>query len=88
MPGTNDWSENWKEGLTMTALLSKAMKRIELLPQEQQDEIAEWLLEDLDDELKWQETLAKPQAKLDKLARRALNESDAGQTEKRGFDEL
>ncbi|MBI5652092.1 MAG: hypothetical protein HZC40_16880 [Chloroflexi bacterium] len=72
----------------MTTLLSKAMKRIETLPQTLQDEIAEQLLEDIANELKWQKTLAKPQVKLEKLAEKALRESSAGKTKKMGFDEL
>jgi hypothetical protein len=72
----------------MTTLLSKAIKRIEALPQEIQDEIAEQLLEDLENELQWQKMLAKPQTKLGKLAEKALQESIAGKTKKMGFDEL
>lgn len=72
----------------MTTLLSKAIKRIEALPQELQDEIAAELLEDIESELKWQKTLAKPQSKLGKLAEKALQESAVGKTKKIGFDEL
>ncbi len=72
----------------MTNLLSKAIKRIEVLPQELQDELAEQLLEDIESELKWQKTLAKPQSKLGRLAEKALQESTVGKTKKIGFDEL
>ena len=72
----------------MTTLLSKAMRRIEVLPQAIQDEIAEQLLEDIESELKWQRTLAKPQNKLGRLAEKAVQESTAGKTKKMGFDEL
>ena len=72
----------------MTTLLSKAMERIEALPQEIQDEIAEQLLEDIESEFKWQKTLAEPQTKLGKLAEKALRESSVGKTKKMGFDEL
>lgn len=64
----------------MTALLSKAMKRIEALPPELQDEIAAQLMGDIENELKWQKTLAKPQSKLGRLAEKALQESAAGKT--------
>ena len=67
----------------MTALLSKALKRIEVLPKELQDEIAEQLLEDIESEIKWQKTLAKPQNKLGRLADKALQESAAGKTKNR-----
>ncbi len=72
----------------MTNLLSKAVKRIEVLPKELQDELAEQLLEDIESELKWQKALAKPQSKLGRLAEKALQESTAGKTKKIGFDEL
>ncbi len=72
----------------MTNLLSKAIKRIEVLPQELQDELAEQLLEDIESELKWQKTLVKSQSKLGRLAEKALQESTTGKTKKIGFDEL
>jgi hypothetical protein len=72
----------------MTTLLSKAIKKVEALPPELQDEIAKQILEDIDNELKWQKTLAQPQSKLEKFAEKALQESKAGRTKKMGFDEL
>ena len=72
----------------MTNLLSKAIRRIETLPVELQNEIAQQLLDDLNSELKWQKTLAKPQTKLGKLAAKALVDSSTGKTRKLGFDEL
>ena len=51
----------------MTTLLSEAIRKIESLPAEIQDEIAKQLLEDLENERKWQETLDKPQDKVDKI---------------------
>jgi hypothetical protein len=72
----------------MTTLLSKAIKEIENLSPELQDEIARQILEDIEGELKWQATLVQPQSKLEKLAEKALEESKAGKTKKMGFDEL
>ena len=72
----------------MTELLSKAFEQAVKLPQALQDEIAEQLLEDIEGELKWDETLAKSHDKLAKLADQALKESKAGRTQKMGFDEL
>jgi len=45
------------------------------LPPELQDEIARQILEDIENELKWQATLAQPHSKLEKLAKKALEES-------------
>ena len=72
----------------MTQLLTKAFEKVAMLPQEMQDEIAEQLLEDVLAESKWDETFAKSQDKLAKLADRALEEFRAGRTQKMGFDEL
>jgi len=72
----------------MTTLLSEAIRKIESLPAEIQDEIAKQLLEDLENERKWQETLDKPQDKVDKIASDALRKSESGGTKKLGFDEL
>ena len=59
----------------MTTLLSEAIKKMEDLPPELQDEIAKQILEDIEFELKWQTALAQPQGKLEKLAEKALEES-------------
>jgi hypothetical protein len=72
----------------MTTLLAKAIKRLEALPQEMQDEIAAQILEDIENELRWQKTLARSQAQLDKLAAKALQESIAGKTKRKwDYDE-
>jgi hypothetical protein len=44
----------------MRTLLSKAIKKIENMPKELQDEISKQILEDVEDELKWQAALAQP----------------------------
>ena len=72
----------------MTQLLSKAFEQVSKLPQDMQNEIAEQLLEDIIDELKWNDTFAKSHKELAKLADRALEEFRAGRTRKMGFDEL
>ncbi|HWP91957.1 MAG TPA: hypothetical protein VNN20_07155 [Thermodesulfobacteriota bacterium] len=72
----------------MTTLLSKAIKKVEALPPELQDGIAKQIIEDIDNELKWQKTLDQPQSKLEKLAGKVLQESKAGKTKRMGFDDL
>lgn len=72
----------------MRTLLSEAIKRIETLPPDIQDEIAKQLLEDLENERKWQDTLDNPQDKLEELASEALQKSESGETKKLGFNEL
>lgn len=72
----------------MTRLLSKVIKEAEKLSPELQDEIAKELLEDIKSEIKWHSTLSQPQDKLDKLAKKALDQSRSGKTRKSGLDEL
>jgi hypothetical protein len=45
-------------------------------------------LEDIESELKWQQTLEQPQERLVKLAEKALQQSLRGETIKAGFDEI
>jgi len=72
----------------MTSLLRKAFDRASQLPQNLQDQIAQGLLEEIEGELKWDETLAGSEDFLEKLANKALQEFEAGKTVQKGFDEL
>ncbi len=74
----------------MTKLLEKAFKEAQKLSLHLQDEIAHQLLEDIHNELKWQETLASPNIDLgvfQKMAQAALIEDEKGETENKGFGE-
>ena len=73
----------------MTKLLTEAFNRAQSLPAHLQDQLAEQLLEDIESELQWQQTLSQPQSPiLDELARKALHDSSRGKTKQIGFDEL
>lgn len=72
----------------MRELLSEAIKRIEKLPADLQDEIAKQILDDIENERDWRKTLSKPQKKIERLAEKALENSKAGRTKKIGFDKL
>jgi hypothetical protein len=74
----------------MSALLSSVVQKAQGLPEAIQDELAEQFIEDIENEIKWQETLAKPQDHpiLIELAQKAIKESDDGETQIIGFDEL
>lgn len=65
----------------MTEALEKAFRQVELLPEKQQQEIAELIEQKLAD-MRWDELLGRPesQALLDRLAAEAIEEDDAGQT--------
>ncbi len=74
----------------MTKLLQKAFKEAQKLSENLQDEIAHQLLEDIQNELNWQKTLANPDIDLGvflQMAQAALNEDEAGKTEEKGFGE-
>ena len=74
----------------ISKLLSNVIQQAQSLPIAIQDEIAEQFLEDIENEIKWQETLSKPQESLvlEEIARKVLEDSQAGRTKIMGFDEL
>jgi len=76
---------NKKENI-MTNLLSEVLSKASLLPQEIQNEIAQQLLQDIDNELKWQKESSLD--KLTNLADEAIRDSKELKTSKLGFDEL
>jgi hypothetical protein len=74
----------------MTKLLEKAFQEAQKLSESLQNDIAEQLLTDIENELKWQETLADPNINLDiltQMAQAALIEDQEGKTEAKGFGE-
>lgn len=74
----------------ISKLLSNVIQQAQSLPIAIQDELAEQFLEDIENETKWQETLSKPQESLvlEEIARKVLENSQAGRTKIMGFDEL
>jgi len=72
----------------MITLMTKAFDKAARLPEAMQEQIALQWLEDLDAELKWDQTFAKTQDKLARLADKALKDLKAGRVKKMGFDEL
>jgi len=76
--------------LIMTKLLEKAFQEAQKLSDNLQNEIVQQLLIDIENELKWQETLANPDINLhalSKMAQAALIEDQEGKTEAKGFGE-
>ena len=62
----------------MTKMLEKAIERVQGLPQEQQDQIAALILDEIDSERRWDGLLAGSQDKLAKLAQEAAEDRKAG----------
>ncbi|MGC4007082.1 MAG: hypothetical protein QM811_29745 [Pirellulales bacterium] len=71
----------------MSQLLDQAVAKVRDLPDEQQDAIAALILEELEDERRWEDAFAKSPGKLDALLARAKAQVQAGQCRPAGFDE-
>jgi hypothetical protein len=65
----------------MTELLARAIAQLKALPADEQDAIAAMILEELEDEARWDTTFAKSQDVLAKLASEAMSEYRAGKTQ-------
>lgn len=72
----------------MTQLLEKVLTEVYKLPPEKQDFIATIILEELEDERRWDKTFAESQDQLAQLAEEARDEIKAGRVKKMGIDEL
>ncbi len=72
----------------MTQLLEKVLTEVYKLPPEKQNFIAAIILEELEDERKWDKTFAESQDLLAKLAEEARDDIKAGRVKKMGIDEL
>jgi hypothetical protein len=65
----------------MTELLEKAIKKVGKLSKAQQDAIAEIIMEEIEDEKKWESKFKHYQSKLSKLADEAVDEYKKNKTE-------
>ena len=72
----------------MTKLLTEAFQKASSLPEDLQDQIAQELLEEMEWEGRWEQTLAGSQDKLDRLAEKAEQAYRSGKTQEMGFDDL
>ena len=64
----------------MTKMLERAFKKAASLPEPDQDALAEWLLQELESETRWQDLFAKSQDGLSRLAAEAREEHRLGKT--------
>ena len=72
----------------MSQLLEQAVAAARRLPEAEQDAIAALILEEIEDERKWEEALARSPDKLTALAARAEEQVRAGHCRAGGFDGL
>lgn len=68
----------------MTQLLEKVLSEVYKLPAEKQDFIATIILEELEDERRWDKAFAESQDLLAKLAEEARADIKAGRVKKNG----
>jgi hypothetical protein len=62
----------------MTSLLEKALRKAARLPAAEQDRIAQVILDEIEDEARWQATFVRSQDQLAALARAAREEIARG----------
>ena len=70
----------------MTKLWKEVLAKLSRLSPERQDELAAWLLAEMEDEARWDKSFAESQDALKKLADEALEEFRRGET--RPLEEL
>ena len=72
----------------MTKLLKRAFDKAAQLPIDLQNQIAQELIDEIEWEMKWNETLENSPDFLEHLANSALKEFESGKTLEKGIDEL
>ena len=72
----------------MTRLLEKAFEKASALPEDEQDDFAAFILNELEAERQWEQTFSRSQDKLAQLAQEALDEHRSGTTEELDPDQL
>jgi hypothetical protein len=72
----------------MTQLLEQALNEVKKLPEPEQDAIATLILDELADERRWQESFARSQEQLARVAAKVREDIQAGRVKSGGFDQL
>lgn len=72
----------------MTKLLDKAYQEASKLPEVAQNALAKWLMEEMEDEKRWERTFAETEDILEKLADEALHSDQHGKTKPLDMDKL
>ena len=82
-------SSNSSNGVaSMSQLLDQAMAEARKLSELDQDAIAALILAEIEDDRKWEQSLARAPGKLAALATRAAEQVQGGQCRTAGFDDL
>jgi hypothetical protein len=72
----------------LTTLLEKAIAELAKLPETQQETMAQWILDELEDDARWDQAFASSLPQLEALAKKALQDYKAGRTQELKPDEL
>jgi len=72
----------------MTKLLERAVEKVQTLSDSEQDTLATMILEEIEDEARWQKSFACTQNLLARLADEAMAEDHAGKTKALNPDRL
>lgn len=72
----------------MGKLLERAVAEVSKLPETEQEEIAAWLLAELESERRWDELFARSHDMLAEMAAEAIREDEAGLTESLDPDKM
>ena len=72
----------------MSVLLDQAVAEARKLTDQEQDAIAALILEEIEDDRRWESSFARSPAKLAALAPRAVKQVREGDCKTAGFDEL
>jgi hypothetical protein len=65
----------------ITKKIERVLVKIRELPAEEQNALADWILEELEDDLRWQEKFSQSQTILAKMADQALKDRVCGKTQ-------
>jgi hypothetical protein len=74
--------------MEMTKLLEKAISELSKLSDDQQDSMAQWILDELEDEQRWDTAFENSLPQLEQLAQKALQDYKAGRTQDLNPDDL
>lgn len=72
----------------MTPLLEKAIAELNKLPEAQQETMAQWILEALEDDARWDQAFSHSLPQLEQLGKKAMEDYHAGHTSELDPDTL
>lgn len=72
----------------MVKLLEKAFEELNKLPELQQESMAQWILDELADDTRWEQQFSGSLAQLARLGKQALQDHKQGKTQELDVDTL